>query len=75
MADKTKNQKNYAVVTVVTGLTKNQAGNLVGEIVKAKNKVAPNARVTGGQTTKEKIGQLLQEGWRLITGEVENQKN
>lgn len=69
MGDKPSRKKDYSVVTVVSGLTETQASKLVSEFSKAKNKVAPNARATGGMTTKEKIGQLLQNGRKLITGE------
>ncbi len=72
MADKPSKKKNYSVVTVVSNLTETQASNLVSEFSKAKNKVAPNARATGGMTTKEKVGQLLQNGRKLITGESDD---
>ena len=72
MVDKPSKKKNYSVVTVVSNLTETQASNLVSEFSKAKNKVAPNARATGGMTTKEKVGQLLQNGRKLITGESDD---
>ena len=69
MTNKPSKKKNYTVVSVVSGLTETQAGNLVGEFAKAKNKVAPKARATGGMTTKDKVGQLLQRGLKQITGD------
>lgn len=63
-----KNPKDYAVTMVFDKLTKSQAGELVGEIAKAKNKVAPNARATGGMTKRENIGKMLQDGIKKITG-------
>ncbi len=62
-----KNSKDHAVILVVDKLTKSQAGELVGEFAKAKNKVAPNARTTGGMTTRENIGKMLQSGFKKLT--------
>ncbi len=62
-----KNPKDHAVVLVVDKLTKSQAGELVGEFAKAKNKVAPNARTTGGMTTRTNIGKILQDGVKKLT--------
>lgn len=64
-----KNPKDHAFVVVVDKLTKSQAGELAGEFAKAKNKVAPNARATGGMTTRENIGKLLQGGFKKLTGQ------
>ena len=63
-----KNPKDHTVILVVDKLTKSQAGELIGEFAKAKNKVAPNARTTGGMTTRENIGKLLQDGFKKLTG-------
>lgn len=68
MSEKSSRKKNYAVVNVVSNLTEAQASKLVGEFAKAKNKVAPKARGTGGMTTHDNIGQLLQNGLKKITG-------
>lgn len=61
-------EKNYSVVSVTAGLTQKQASELVSEISKAKNKVAPNSRSTAALTTRENIGSLLQKGIKQITG-------
>ena len=62
-----KNAKDHAVVFVADKLTENQAADLVGAFAKAKNKVAPNARVTGGMTKRDNIGKILQDGIKKIT--------
>ncbi len=61
-------KKDYSVVSVTNGLTKNQASKLLSEISKAKNNVAPSSRSTAAITTKDGIGALLQRGFKQITG-------
>ena len=63
-----KNPKDQAVVVVVDKLTKSQAGDLIGAFAKAKEKVAPNARATGGVTNRKNIGNLLQSETKKLTG-------
>lgn len=59
-------KKDKSVVFVGTGLTNKQASDLIGEIAKAKNKVAPLSRGTAAVTNREGIGRLLQRGWKAI---------
>lgn len=61
-----KRDKN--VVCVMAGLTDVQASKLVGEVVKAKNRIAPHSRGTAAVTTREGIGKLLQKGAKAIQG-------
>ena len=53
-------KKDKSVVFVGTGLTNKQASDLIGEIAKAKNKVAPLSRGTAAVTNREGVGKLLQ---------------
>ncbi len=62
-------KKNKCVVFVTDGLTDTQASNLVSAYSKAKNKIAPSSRTTGGITTREGVGKLLQKGVKLLSGE------
>ena len=61
-------KKDYSVVSVTNGLTKNQASKLLSAISNAKNNVAPLSRSTAAITTKEGIGALLQKGIRQLIG-------
>lgn len=40
-------------------MTETQASNLISEVDKAKNKIAPNAKVIAAAGKKEKISSLL----------------
>lgn len=61
-------KKDKSVVCVTTDLTNRQAAQLVSEIAKAKNKIAPHSRSTAAVTNREGIGSLLQKGIKQITG-------
>ncbi|MBR6718250.1 MAG: hypothetical protein IKI77_07905 [Oscillospiraceae bacterium] len=52
-------KKDKVVTFIGSGLTDTQASNLIGEIAKAKNKVAPNCRATAAQTTEDKLASIL----------------
>lgn len=52
-------KKDKVVTFIGSGLTDTQASNLIGEIAKAKNKVAPNCRATAAQTTADKLASIL----------------
>lgn len=61
-------KRDKCVVCVTSNLTSRQASQLVSEIARAKNKVAPLSRSTAAVTTREGIGGLLQKGLKQITG-------
>ncbi len=61
-------KKDKCIVCVTTGLTSRQAGQLMSEFTKAKNKIAPLGRSTAAVTTREGVGRLLQKGIKQITG-------
>ena len=52
-------KRDHAVSILATGLTETQASNLISEVGKAKNKIAPNAKVIAAAGKKEKISSLL----------------
>lgn len=59
-------KKDKNVVFVGTGMTSTQASNLMREIVKAKNKVAPLSRGTAAIASNEGIPHLLSKGFKSI---------
>ena len=61
-------KKDKCVVCVTSDLTTRQAHELVSEIAKAKNKIAPLGRSTAAVTTREGIGGLLQRSIKQIGG-------
>lgn len=61
-------KKDKCVVCVTSGLTNRQAHQLVSEIAKAKNKIAPLGRSTAAVTSHEGIGGILQRGVKQIAG-------
>ena len=61
-------KKDKCVVCVMSNLTSRQASQLVGEIAKAKNKIAPLSRATAAVTSRDLIGGLLQKGIKQISG-------
>ena len=56
--------RDRAVVAVISGLTKTQAAQISGEIMKAKGKLAPHCRGTITSGPLEKVGTLIQSGIR-----------
>ena len=56
--------KDNVVVVVIGNLTNNQAGQMTKEILKAKNKFAPNGRGTIAACKKDDVGRLIQKGNR-----------
>lgn len=61
-------KKDKCVVCVTTDLTSRQAHELVSEIAKAKNRIAPLGRSTAAVTSRENIGSLLQRSFKQIGG-------
>ncbi|MHB8065251.1 MAG: hypothetical protein ACYDG2_22015 [Ruminiclostridium sp.] len=55
-------KKNVAVVSVIDGLTPIQAANIQNDIVKSKNKHAPNARGIATLGDRKDIGKMLNQG-------------
>ena len=64
--------KNHALVAVLAGLTPSQAAGISQEIMKAKQKYAPEGRGTIDIGRHENIGALLQGGQRKALGRREN---
>lgn len=61
-------KKDKCVVCVTSDLKSRQAHQLVSEIAKAKNKVAPLGRSMAAVTTREGVGGLLSKGRKMLTG-------
>lgn len=61
-------KKDKAVVAVVSGLTDNQAAQLLKDITKAKQKNAPLGRGTIVSGLMSSIGTLLQKETKKIGG-------
>ncbi len=53
-------KKDKVVVAVIGGITSNQVGNLMKEIIKIKQKYTPNGRGTIGIGNREDVGALIQ---------------
>ncbi len=60
--------KNKCVVCVTDGLTDRQASQLISEIAKSKNRIAPHSRSTAAVTTRDGVGRILQKGFKQISG-------
>lgn len=65
-------KKDNAVVAVVSDLTSEQAAQMTKEIMKAKQKYAPNGRGTIASGKKTDVGILLQKG---SSGKIESKRN
>ena len=63
-------KKDYAVVSVISGLTSNQAAEISKDIQKAKRKHAPNGRGTTACGSVSDVGSLLQKGAKRIGGKT-----
>lgn len=61
-------KKDKAVVAVISGLTDNQAAQITKDIMKAKQKNAPNGRGTVASGLMTSVGSLLQHGTKRIGG-------
>lgn len=59
-------KKNQAVVAVIEGLTPVQAANIQADIIKSKNKHAPNARGIATQGSRQDIGKMLSSGQNAV---------
>ena len=58
--------KEYAVVTVISNLTNNQASKILADITKSKGKYAPLSRGTAAVGIMSDIGKLLCNGVKRI---------
>ena len=61
-------KKNQAVVAVISGLTNNQAAQITKDIIKSKQRYAPQARGTASSGLLSNVGSLLQKGNKRIGG-------
>lgn len=61
-------KKDKAVVAVISGLTNNQAAQITKDIMKSKQRNAPNGRGTIASGFKSSVGSLLQKGTKQIGG-------
>lgn len=59
-------KKNKAVVAVISGLTDNQAAKISADIIKSKQKNAPNGRGTVASGFTSSVGALLQKHTKRI---------
>ena len=61
-------KKDQSVVSVISGLTKIQASNILADITKSKSKHAPFGRGTIAQGSIFDVGKMLSGGFKKITG-------
>lgn len=61
-------KKEHVVVSVISGLTSNQASQIVKEIMKSKEKYAPFGRGTIASGQHSSVGELIQNGIKRIGG-------
>lgn len=61
-------KKDKAVVAVISGLTNNQAAQITKDIMRSKQKYAPNGRGTVASGFMSSVGSLLQKGTKQIGG-------
>lgn len=61
-------KKDKAVVAVISGLTNNQAAQISKDIMKSKQRYAPNGRGTVASGLMTSVGSLLQRGTKRIGG-------
>ncbi len=61
-------KKDKAVVAVISGLTANQSAQITKEIMRAKEKFAPQSRGTIASGALSSVGALLQRGQKRIGG-------
>lgn len=59
-------KKDKAVVAVISGLTDNQAAQITKDIMKSKQRNAPNGRGTVASGFMSSVGSLLEEGTKKI---------
>lgn len=61
-------KKDKAVVAVISGLTDNQAAQIMKDIFKSKQRNAPLGRGTVASGFKSSVGAMLQKGNKQIGG-------
>lgn len=59
-------KKDQSVVATIHGLTSTQAANIQRDIIKAKDKHAPNARATMAKGNTQDVGRMLDVGNKTI---------
>lgn len=62
-------KKDNAVVAVISGLTRNQAAEISRDIMKSKQKYAPDGRGTIASGKHSNVGKLIQRENKMIGGE------
>lgn len=61
-------KKDYSVVSVISGLTSNQASQISRDIMRSKEKYAPLGRGTIASGKNSNVGALIQKGTKRIGG-------
>lgn len=61
-------KKDYSVVSVISGLTSNQASQISRDIMRSKEKYAPLGRGTIASGKHSSVGALIQKGTKRIGG-------
>ena len=61
-------KKDKAVIAVLSGLTTNQAAQITKDIMRSKQKYAPNGRGTVATGFMSSVSSLLQKGTKQIGG-------
>ena len=61
-------KKDYSVVSVISGLTSNQAAQISRDIMRSKEKYAPLGRGTIASGKHSNVGALIQKGTKRIGG-------
>ena len=61
-------KKDKSVVAVISGLTDSQAARISADIIKSKQRNAPNGRGTVAAGFTSSVGALLQKGTKRIGG-------
>lgn len=61
-------KKDKSVVAVISGLTDSQAARISADIMKSKQRNAPNGRGTVASGFTSSVGSLLQKGTKRIGG-------
>jgi hypothetical protein len=55
-------KKDQSLVAIIDGLTNIQAANIQSDIIKSKNKYAPDARAIATQGNRQDVGKMLSSG-------------
>ena len=66
-------KKDKSVVAVISGLTDSQAARISADIMKSKQRNAPNGRGTVASGFTSSVGSLLQKGTKRVVSETHPQ--